>query len=189
MSTSHEITGKTPWRRSPGEYTRNIPHGLIAFLLIAGFGAGIRYASYSPSESGSQAFSGHHRAEGENRPADASRHKTATRPTTTVNVVSCQPLPNVPGKSITTAVVKFPPRAYTPAHRHPGSVTAYVLHGVVRSQMDGVPAGDFGAGETWFEPPGALHLFAENTSATEPASLLAIFVTDEGCGPLTILAD
>ena len=34
------------------------------------------------------------------------------------------------------------------------------------------------AGESWTEPPDAYHPISENASATEPASLLAIFVVD-----------
>ncbi|UCI09197.1 hypothetical protein [Mesorhizobium sp. B1-1-8] len=58
--------------------------------------------------------------------ADAGQGATA-RPTTTVKPLSCEKLPNVPGHSITTALVEFPPNAYTPRHRHPGSVTAFVI--------------------------------------------------------------
>lgn len=108
------------------------------------------------------------------------------RPTTTVRVLSCENLPNVGGKSITTVLVDFPPNAYTLRHRHPGPVTAFVLNGTLRSQLEGSSAGTFTKGQTWFEPPGAVHLFAENASGTEPAELLAIFVADDGCGPLTI---
>ncbi|MGK9237010.1 cupin domain-containing protein [Inquilinus limosus] len=108
------------------------------------------------------------------------------RPATVVKPLSCEALPNVPGKSITTATVDFPPGAYTPAHRHPGSVTAFVIRGAVRSQLAGEPVRTYGPGTTWFEPPGALHLFAENASATEPAQILAVFVADDNCGPLVI---
>lgn len=115
---------------------------------------------------------------------------TAARPTTTVKPLSCEKLPNVPGHSITTALVEFPPNAHTPRHRHPGSVTAFVVKGALRSQMEGSPAVTYTQGQTWFEAPGAIHAFAENASATEPAVLLAIFVAEDDCGPLTIrLAD
>ncbi|WP_246641994.1 cupin domain-containing protein [Paraburkholderia edwinii] len=109
------------------------------------------------------------------------------RPRTTVTTLTCQKLPNVPGKSITVARVDFPPNGYTPAHTHPGSVTAFVLKGTVRSQLEGSPTESFVVGQTWFEPPGTVHLFAENASATEPASILATFVADDDCGPLTVL--
>ncbi|MGT2464339.1 cupin domain-containing protein [Mesorhizobium atlanticum] len=110
----------------------------------------------------------------------------AARPTTTVKRLSCEKLPNVPGHSITTALVEFPPNAYTPRHRHPGSVTAFVMKGALRSQMEGSLAVTYTQGQTWFEAPGAIHAFAENASATEPAELLAIFVAEDDCGPLTI---
>lgn len=108
------------------------------------------------------------------------------RPTTTVTPLSCTKLPNVPGHSVTTALVEFPPNAYTPRHKHPGSVTAFVVKGAVRSQMDGGPAVTYTQGQTWFEAPGAIHAFAENPSLTEPAELLAMFVAEDDCGPLTI---
>ena len=119
--------------------------------------------------------------------AEAHAHAAPTgRPASVVKPVSCEALPNVPGKSITTVTVDYPPGAYTPAHRHPGSVTAYVTRGTVRSQLAGSPPQLYGPGTGWFEPPGALHLFAENASATEPAQILAIFVADDNCGPLVI---
>jgi quercetin dioxygenase-like cupin family protein len=110
----------------------------------------------------------------------------AARPPTQVRRLSCEPLADVPGKSVTTALVMFPPRAYTPAHRHPGSVTAYVVSGSIRSQMESTSAHTYRPGSTWFEPPGALHVFAENPSASETAELLAVFITDRDCGPLVI---
>lgn len=110
----------------------------------------------------------------------------AARPATVVKPLSCEPLPNVPGKSQTTVLVEFPPLAYSPAHRHPGSVTAVVVEGTVRSQLQGTPAADYQAGQSFFEPPGTLHVFAENPDPVRTAKLLAFFVTDENCGPLTV---
>jgi quercetin dioxygenase-like cupin family protein len=110
----------------------------------------------------------------------------AARPQSIVRPIACEPLPDVPGKKVTTVIVDFPPHAYTPAHRHPGSVQAYVLHGTLRSQLAGGAAMTYRAGETWFEPAGVVHRFAENPTA-EPAQLLALFVTDENCGPLVVM--
>jgi hypothetical protein len=42
------------------------------------------------------------------------------------------------------------------------------------------PARIYRAGEAFYEPPGSEHLVSENASATEPASLLAVFVADDG---------
>ena len=54
----------------------------------------------------------------------------------------------------------------------------YVLTGSIRSQVDHGKTQVFHAGEHWTEPTGAYHPISENESATEPASLLAIFVVD-----------
>jgi len=118
--------------------------------------------------------------------ANTRQASASARPATIVRPIACDKLPNVPGKSITMVVVDFPPGAYSPRHRHPGSVTAFVLRGSVRSQLGGGPVETFSVGQTWFEPPGTIHMFAENVSLTEPASLLATFVVDDNCGPLTI---
>lgn len=99
----------------------------------------------------------------------------------TVKPVLSEKLPNVPGKSITAVVVTYPPGGKSAKHHHAGSVFAYVLSGAIRSQTstDG-PARVYKAGESFFEPPGSEHLVSENASTTEPASLLAVFVADDG---------
>jgi quercetin dioxygenase-like cupin family protein len=106
---------------------------------------------------------------------------------TSNKILLCEPLPHVPGKSITTQIVDFPPQAYTPAHRHPGSVSVVVLEGTIRSQIAGTPAADYHAGQTFFEPPGVLHVFAENPDPKAPAKILATYVADQDCGPLLVL--
>lgn len=126
------------------------------------------------------------------RPLQTGTHDHATtaaggaRPSAQSKIVSCEPLADIPGKAVTTVVVSYPPNGYTPAHRHPGTVTAFVLKGVIRSQLSGGAPVLYKPGETWFEPPGTVHVFAENPSATEAAELLAIFVADQNCGPLLI---
>jgi quercetin dioxygenase-like cupin family protein len=98
-----------------------------------------------------------------------------------VRPVTTEKLPNVPSKSITTIVVNYAPGAKSDKHHHAGSVLAYVLSGEIRSENSATgPAKVYKAGETFFEPPGSEHLVSENASATEPASLLAIFIADDG---------
>ena len=90
-------------------------------------------------------------------------------------------LPNVPGKTLTAVVVSYSPGAKSTSHRHAGSVFVYVLTGSIRSENSATgPAKVYRAGETFFEPPGSDHLVSENASTTEPASLLAVFVADDG---------
>ena len=98
----------------------------------------------------------------------------------TVKQIFTQQLPNVPGNSMTAFVVEYAPGGKSPAHHHTGSVFAYVLKGEIRSQIsDGAPAKVYKAGEFFYEPPGSSHLVSENASATEPASLLAVFVAED----------
>ena len=99
----------------------------------------------------------------------------------TVKPVRSEMLPNVPGKSITAVQVTYAPGAKSTSHHHAGSVFVYVLTGQVRSEVSGMgPAKVYKAGETFFEPPGSAHLVSENANATESASILAVFVADDG---------
>jgi quercetin dioxygenase-like cupin family protein len=88
-------------------------------------------------------------------------------------------LANIPGKSLTVEVVDIPPNGRVPRHRHGGPTIDYVMAGVLRMQMQGGPAHDYKPGEVLFEPQGAVHLFAENLSSTEPAKIMLICVADE----------
>ena len=98
-----------------------------------------------------------------------------------VKPVRAEKLPNVPGKTVTAVVVNYAPGGKSAGHHHAGSVLAYVLTGEIRSENSATgPAKVYKAGESFFEPPGSSHLTSENASATEPASLLAIFVADDG---------
>jgi quercetin dioxygenase-like cupin family protein len=112
--------------------------------------------------------------------ADATPTSAGARPRSLAQPVSSDALPHVQGKRITTMVVEFPPNGFSPPHHHGGSVTVYVLAGVIRSQLQGQPPIVYRAGESFFEPPGTVHLLAENMSGTEPARILAVFVADEG---------
>jgi quercetin dioxygenase-like cupin family protein len=90
-------------------------------------------------------------------------------------------LPNIPGKSLSAVVVNYAPGAKSPTHHHSGSVFAFILSGKIRSEVTpGGPVKVYNAGDAFFEPPGSSHLVSENASASEPASLLAVFIADNG---------
>jgi quercetin dioxygenase-like cupin family protein len=105
-------------------------------------------------------------------------HGGAPRPA--IVPISSEALPHIAGKRITTVRVDFPPRGRSPKHHHGGSVSVYVLSGTIRSQLEGGPVGTYTVGDMFFEPPGVTHVLAENVSATEAATILAVFVHDEG---------
>jgi quercetin dioxygenase-like cupin family protein len=104
----------------------------------------------------------------------------AGSPLDKVEVIASYPLPNVPGKRVTIVRVFYGPGGFSRAHRHAGSVTAYVTKGEIRSQLGGGPVETFKVGQSFFEPPGSTHLVSANASNTEPAELIAVFVADEG---------
>ena len=82
--------------------------------------------------------------------------------------------------------VRIEPRLNAPAgksgaHQHAGSVFAYMLSAAIRSENSATgPVKVYKASESVFEPPGSRHLISESASATEPASLLELFVADDG---------
>jgi quercetin dioxygenase-like cupin family protein len=105
----------------------------------------------------------------------------------TVEPIGSYALPNVPGKRVTIVRVFYGPGGFTRAHRHAGSVTAYITKGEIRSQLGGGPVEIFKVGQSFFEPPGATHLVSANASNTEPAELIAVFVADEGAQLTTFI--
>jgi quercetin dioxygenase-like cupin family protein len=99
-----------------------------------------------------------------------------------VETVFNQHVHNIPGKSVVALEVSYAPGAKDLPHRHAGSsfIMAYVVSGAIRSQVEGEPSRVYQAGETWQEDGSDYHVVAENSSATEPAKLLAVFVVDSG---------
>jgi quercetin dioxygenase-like cupin family protein len=102
-------------------------------------------------------------------------------PSETLTPLIQKALPNIHGKTFTSATVTFPPGARAVPHRHGNAfVYAYVLEGAVRSQLEGEPMRTYHQGENWIEQPGAHHVATENVSNTEPAELLVVFVSTTG---------
>lgn len=106
----------------------------------------------------------------------------------TITVAANVPIPNLPGKRLVSRVVDYPPGGGSAPHRHARSafIYAYVISGLIRSQVDDEPARVYRPGETWFESPGSHHRVSENASDAEPARLLAVIVVDEADKQLTI---
>ncbi|MFC0506130.1 cupin domain-containing protein [Micromonospora costi] len=114
-------------------------------------------------------------------PATAAAASASARPAETLKPLFQQALPDVEGKTFTSAVVELPPNASAAPHRHGQAfVYAYVLEGTVRSKLDDGPVTTFHQGENWVEQPGTDHVLTENASQTEPAELLVVFVSDTG---------
>ena len=96
-------------------------------------------------------------------------------------------IPNIPGKSLVAVVVDYAPGGASHSRTHAKSafIYAYVVSGVVESQVNDGPERVYHAGESFYELPGAHHAVSRNASATEPAKLLAVFVVDTDDKELT----
>ena len=96
-------------------------------------------------------------------------------------------IPNMPGKSLIAVEVDYAPGAASAPHTHAKSafIYAYVISGAIESKVNDGETRIYQVGESWSEPPGAIHSISRNASKTEPAKLLAIFVLDTNDNPLT----
>lgn len=110
------------------------------------------------------------------------------RPATTVSVLRSEVVGDASDRRITTLLVFFPPHAFTSRHVHGGALTAYVLSGRVRSQLNDGPVAELRQGDTFHEAVGTTHSFIENPG-DKPASVLATIVHPPGAALTTMLPD
>ena len=100
--------------------------------------------------------------------------------------VQRQPLPApFEGMEATYVEVTIPPGPGSPAHRHSGFVLGYVLEGEFLFATDGGTPRVVKAGESFYEPPGAVHSTSASALPDRPVKLLAIIVAERG-SPTTI---
>ena len=91
-----------------------------------------------------------------------------------------QAIPNIPGKSLIAVEVDYAPGAASVSHTHakPAFIYAFVISGEIESKVNNGATHIYKAGESWSEPPGAIHQISRNASKAKPAKLLAVFVVD-----------
>jgi quercetin dioxygenase-like cupin family protein len=89
--------------------------------------------------------------------------------------------PSRDGLSVQAIRVDYEPGGFTSGtHRHPAGAYVYVTEGSVMFGIDDREPVLLKAGESFYEPPGALHSVSRNASRDLPASLIAFFVLGEG---------
>jgi quercetin dioxygenase-like cupin family protein len=89
--------------------------------------------------------------------------------------------PSSDGLSVQAIRVDYEPGGFTPGiHRHPADTYVYVIDGSVEFVVGDAEPIVLKAGESFYEPPGALHSVSRNASGEEPASLIAFFVLRDG---------
>ena len=89
--------------------------------------------------------------------------------------------PSRDGLAVQAIRIDYEPGGFTRGtHRHPAGAYVYVIEGSVIFGLDDREPVELKAGESFYEPPGALHSVSRNASEDLPASLIAFFVLGEG---------
>ena len=96
-----------------------------------------------------------------------------------------QPLADLPGREVRMTLLDRPPGDSSPAHRHPGHHTfGYVVEGTYELGIDGGPTRTLKAGDTFYEPPGALHSVSRNPGNTR--TKVVVFMVADARNPSTV---
>ncbi len=88
------------------------------------------------------------------------------------------PSTNPPVKLVRGARIRFAPRQPTGLHRHPISVVGVVTAGSFIIKKEGEPEKVVKTGDSFFEPAGVTTERFDNASDTEPAEIVAFYLTD-----------
>jgi len=90
-----------------------------------------------------------------------------------------QPLSDLPGREVRiTLLDRIPGNASLP-HRHPGHHTfGYVVEGQYELGINGGQTRMLKAGDTFYDPPGALHSVSRNASSTQNLKIVVFMVAD-----------
>ena len=91
--------------------------------------------------------------------------------------------PSRDGLVVNAVRVDYEPGGFSRVHRHPAGAYVYVIDGSVIFGIDDREPFVLKAGDSFYEPPGALHSVSRNASEEFRASLLAFFVLGEGESP------
>jgi quercetin dioxygenase-like cupin family protein len=97
-----------------------------------------------------------------------------------VQQIVTQPLADVSGREVRMLLVERAPASASPPHRHPGHHTfGYVLEGTYEFAIDRGQPRLLKAGDTFYEPPTAVHSTSRNPSPDQRVKLLVFMVADQ----------
>jgi quercetin dioxygenase-like cupin family protein len=97
-----------------------------------------------------------------------------------VQQIVTQPLADVPGREVRVLVIERAPGTASPPHRHPGHHTfGYVMEGAYEFAIDRGQPRLLKAGDTFYEPPTAVHSTSRNPSTDQRVKLLVFMVADQ----------
>jgi len=102
----------------------------------------------------------------------------AQAPGTRTTEILTQAMPDIAREMRISLTERDPGNGSTP-HRHPGHHTfGYILEGTYEVKINDGPVRQLKAGESFYEPPGALHAVSRNPSSDRPVKYLIIQVGD-----------
>jgi len=91
-----------------------------------------------------------------------------------------QPLADLPGREVRISLLDREPGASSARHRHPGHYTfGYVIEGTYEFAINGEPSRTLKAGDTFYEPPTAVHSTSRNPSTDKRTKILVFMVADQ----------
>ena len=91
-----------------------------------------------------------------------------------------QPLADLPGREVRISLLDREPGASSARHRHPGHHTfGYVIEGTYEFAINDEPSRTLKAGETFYEPPTAVHSTSRNPSTDKRLKILVFMVADQ----------
>ncbi|REG49121.1 hypothetical protein B0G80_5454 [Paraburkholderia sp. BL6669N2] len=102
-----------------------------------------------------------------------------------IETVLAEKLSVAPGKVLTAQVVHYGPGGSSQSHHHDADVFAFVLSGKILSGEEGEEAKVYNVGEGHFERRDQHHVISKNASATEPASMLVVFIANQNASLTT----
>lgn len=95
-------------------------------------------------------------------------------------VLLTQPLADLPGREVRISLLDREPGSSSARHRHPGHHTfGYVIEGTYEFGINGQPSRVLNAGETFYEPPTAIHSTSRNPSTDKRVKILVFMVADQ----------
>ena len=97
-----------------------------------------------------------------------------------VQQIVAQPLADMPGREVRMLLIERAPGTASPPHRHPGHHTfGYVLEGTYEFAIDRGQPRLLKVGDTFYEPPTAVHSTSRNPSADQRLKLIVFMVADQ----------
>lgn len=88
--------------------------------------------------------------------------------------------------SATVLEVSFDPGQKDSPHRHAGPVFGYVLEGEYEHAINDEPVKTYKAGDTFYEPSGAVHRVARNPNGKTRTRLLAVILHPRDAREVTV---